>query len=108
MLGCIQPMSSPMMNRMLGFCVVCAALGVEPQPIKKLEMARAPSASFRTTAAQSIVSLLQANLVGLRQGGMVELFSRSTHERGSASTIPGRAVSKHSARQECSDRHRLG
>src|SRR5262245_41521152 len=28
MLGCIQPMSSPMMKRMLGFCVCCAAAGV--------------------------------------------------------------------------------
>src|SRR5712675_891519 len=27
MLGCIQPMSSPMMKRMLGFCVCCAAAG---------------------------------------------------------------------------------
>jgi hypothetical protein len=24
MLGCIQPMSSPMMKRMLGFCCCCA------------------------------------------------------------------------------------
>src|SRR5215472_8174009 len=28
MLGCIQPMSSPMMKRMLGFCCCCAAAGV--------------------------------------------------------------------------------
>src|SRR5262245_51709016 len=28
MLGCIQPMSSPMMNRMLGFCCCCAAAGM--------------------------------------------------------------------------------
>src|SRR5215510_1465424 len=28
MLGCIQPMSSPMMKRMLGFCVCCAAAGM--------------------------------------------------------------------------------
>jgi hypothetical protein len=29
MLGCIQPMSSPMMKRMLGFCAgCCAAAGV--------------------------------------------------------------------------------
>ena len=27
MLGCIQPMSSPMMKRMLGFCCCCAAAG---------------------------------------------------------------------------------
>src|SRR6476660_10483519 len=27
MLGCIQPMSSPMMTRMLGFCCCCAAAG---------------------------------------------------------------------------------
>jgi hypothetical protein len=27
MLGCIQPMSSPMMNKILGFCC-CAAAGV--------------------------------------------------------------------------------
>src|SRR5262245_24712149 len=28
MLGCIQPMSSPIMKRMLGFCVCCAAAGM--------------------------------------------------------------------------------
>src|SRR5215510_14126801 len=28
MLGCIQPMSSPMMKRMLGFCCCCAAAGM--------------------------------------------------------------------------------
>jgi hypothetical protein len=27
MLGCIQPMSSPMMKRMLGFCCCCAVAG---------------------------------------------------------------------------------
>src|SRR5215470_829478 len=27
MLGCMKPMSSPMMNRMLGFCSCCAAAG---------------------------------------------------------------------------------
>src|SRR5580700_1101391 len=27
MLGCIQPMSSPMMNMMLGFCCCCAMAG---------------------------------------------------------------------------------
>ena len=30
MLGCIQPMSSPMMNRMLGFC--CAEAGTAASP----------------------------------------------------------------------------
>src|SRR5262249_47996351 len=29
-LGCIQPMSSPMMKRMLGFCGCCASAGREP------------------------------------------------------------------------------
>src|SRR5215469_7194690 len=28
MRGCIQPMSSPMMKRMLGFCCCCAAAGI--------------------------------------------------------------------------------
>src|ERR1700743_3593770 len=32
MLGCIQPMSSPMMNTMFGFAGVCAAAGVLPSP----------------------------------------------------------------------------
>src|SRR5262245_11369431 len=32
MLGCIQPMSSPMMNRMLGFCS-CAAAGATPATV---------------------------------------------------------------------------
>src|SRR5215467_3771395 len=30
MLGCIQPMSSPMMKRILGFCVSCACTGANP------------------------------------------------------------------------------
>jgi hypothetical protein len=29
MLGCIQPMSSPMMKRMLGFCPCCAEAGMQ-------------------------------------------------------------------------------
>jgi translation initiation factor 6 (eIF-6) len=32
MLGCIQPMSSPMMNTMFGFAGVCAAAGVLAGP----------------------------------------------------------------------------
>jgi hypothetical protein len=32
MLGCIQPMSSPMMKRMLGFWAGCAAAGVLTSP----------------------------------------------------------------------------
>ena len=32
MLGCIQPMSSPMMNRMLGF-FSCAAAGATPATV---------------------------------------------------------------------------
>ena len=32
MLGCIQPMSSPMMNRMLGFSS-CAAAGAAPATV---------------------------------------------------------------------------
>src|SRR5262249_25527348 len=32
MLGCIQPMSSPMMKRILGFCVSCACTGADPLP----------------------------------------------------------------------------
>ncbi len=32
MLGCIQPMSSPMMKRMLGFAGACAAAGVLAGP----------------------------------------------------------------------------
>src|SRR5271157_4941770 len=91
MLGCIQPMSSPMMNRMLGFCVVCAALGVEPQPIKKLEMARAPSASFRTIAPCSMVYLLvnKSGWTSAREDcdGLVPRPTQSIHQVSPASNL---------------------
>src|SRR5450755_447910 len=53
-----QPTSSPMMTRIFGGLVVCAALGVAPPASKKLEMASAPSVSFRTPAPKSIRNLL--------------------------------------------------
>src|ERR1039458_4186739 len=62
MLGCIQPMSSPMMKRMLGFCELavcaCACALVKSPASKKLEMASAPTATFRTPAPKSMMNLL--------------------------------------------------
>ena len=46
MLGCIQPMSSPMMNRMLGFCCCCAAAGVLAA-VTAANSASKPSHTFR-------------------------------------------------------------
>src|SRR6187399_62575 len=44
MLGCIQPMSSPMMKRMLGFCC-CAAAGILAADIAAIE-ANKPSQMY--------------------------------------------------------------
>src|SRR5215472_3594733 len=46
MLGCIQPISSPMMKRMLGFCCCCAAAGTLIVVIKVIS-ASGPSQGFR-------------------------------------------------------------
>ena len=51
MLGCIQPMSSPMMKRMFGFCGVCAAAGVLAGPDNASDIsADAPSSAARQPA----------------------------------------------------------
>src|SRR5664280_1000768 len=71
MLGCIQPISSAMMNRMLGFALVaaCACALVTSPASKKLEMASAPIATFRTPAPKSMMNLLLDELlVGLHEG----------------------------------------
>ena len=47
MLGCIQPMSSPMMKRMLGFAGVCAAAGVLTGPDSDISIV-APSSAAQT------------------------------------------------------------
>src|SRR5271157_911950 len=66
-------MSSPMMNRMLGFCVVaaCACAGILPLA-RKLETATAPNASFRKLAPRSMSYSFQVILVGLPGEGCGE------------------------------------
>src|SRR5262245_17145707 len=54
MLGCIQPMSSPMMKRMLGFCCCCAAAGI---------LATTPTATNATRADQSFRMSFMQNLL---------------------------------------------
>src|SRR5215471_6384430 len=56
-LGCIQPMSSPMMKRMLGFCCCCAAAGV-PATETAAHNASRPAKTFLAVIACS--SLLAA------------------------------------------------
>src|SRR4051812_19779299 len=55
MLGCIQPMSSPMMNRMLGFCSCCAVAGALTT-VKAASDANKPSQIVR--AALIVASLV--------------------------------------------------
>src|SRR6476661_1907737 len=55
MLGCIIPISSPMMNRMLGFCCCCAAAGMLAAVIAAIEASK-PSHKFRD---RLIVRLLE-------------------------------------------------
>ena len=45
MLGCIQPMSSPMMKRMFGFAGVCAAAGVLAGPDSDISIVAPSSAA---------------------------------------------------------------
>src|SRR5271166_3239923 len=82
MLGCIQPMSSPMMTTILGFCVVAAcacALTASPAS-QKLDMAIAHAATFRTLAPKSILNLLwDVLLVGLREGRIA--MGEGSHQR---------------------------
>src|SRR5262249_48724324 len=62
MLGCIQPMSSPMMKRMLGFaccCCCCAAAG---------RLAARPTATNATRAGQSLRMSFMEDLLTFRLG----------------------------------------
>src|SRR5271166_4707500 len=58
-----HPTSSPMMTRMLGgFAFAACACAVVPPPAsKRLEMANAPSVSFRTLAPKSILLSFSGN-----------------------------------------------
>src|SRR5262245_50049290 len=60
MLGCIQPMSSPMMKRMLGFCGCCAAAG---------RHAARPTAMHASGASHSfrMAIMVETSLLGLAQ-----------------------------------------
>ena len=51
MLGCIQPMSSPMMKRMLGFWAGCAAAGVLAGPDSDINIV-APSRTAQDRLSQ--------------------------------------------------------
>ena len=57
MLGCMMPMSSPMMKRMLGFCAVCAAAGVLASPDAAIN-ADAPSSAAQVRARQLVFVVL--------------------------------------------------
>src|SRR5262245_17638458 len=59
MLGCIQPMSSPMMKRMLGFCCCCAAAG---------RFAAIPMATNASRAGQSLRMSFMEDLLTFRLG----------------------------------------
>src|SRR5882762_8268045 len=54
MLGCIQPMSSPMMKRILGF-FVCAVPWHTPTVSKRLTTVTGPRAHFRVFALKCMV-----------------------------------------------------
>src|SRR5580704_5457056 len=58
MLGCIQPMSSPMMKRMLGFCCCCAAAGVLAGPDSEIDISVvAPSSAAQERLCQPAARL---------------------------------------------------
>src|SRR4029450_7245018 len=66
MLGCIQPMSSPMMKRMLGFCCCCAAAGALPA-ITATNDASRPRQNFLVTLMASFLTLGCPNWAGSRR-----------------------------------------
>jgi hypothetical protein len=51
MLGCIQPMSSPMMKRMFGFCWLCAKAGVLTGPDNAINIV-VPSSDVQAPLSQ--------------------------------------------------------
>src|SRR5262249_60356761 len=60
MLGCIQPMSSPMMKRMLGLaCCCCAAAG---------GLVTTPTASAANRPSQTVLVMLRLLRVGCPRG----------------------------------------
>src|SRR5215468_1144037 len=69
MLGCIQPMSSPMMKRILGFCPCCAEAGT---------LAIVMVIHITTRAPQIVLNLL---MVALSSMSAAEAPSRSLRPR---------------------------
>src|SRR4029453_9371513 len=66
MLGCIQPMSSPMMKRMLGFCCCCAAAGALAA-IAATNDASRPRQNFLVTLMASFLIFCCPNWAGSRR-----------------------------------------
>src|SRR5262245_1125977 len=61
MLGCIQPMSSPIMKRMLGFCCCCANAGVIAAATMAAP-ARIPRHNFRTLSLLIAVHFISCSI----------------------------------------------
>src|SRR5215472_19107775 len=80
MLGCIQPISSPMMNRMLGFDVLAAcpyAIAL-PATHRKVHTISVPKANLRKFPLESIRSLL---CVVVAQGHIPSVYKWRAHVR---------------------------
>src|SRR5215831_11767683 len=85
MLGCIQPMSSPMMKRMLGFCCCCALAAV-----MAANDARRPRQKFLVILMDGFLSSGCPNRAGsrrpvtvtpnVRRDGMQSLLRRETRK----------------------------
>src|SRR6516162_11121845 len=90
MLGCIQPMSSPMMNRMLGFrCCGCAAAG-KLAAVRGTNDASSPRKNFLVTRMACFLNSGCLNRAGsrrpvtvtpnVRRDGMQPLLRRETRK----------------------------
>ena len=77
MLGCIQPMSSPMMKRILGFCAgCCAAAGVLAGPDSDINIV-APSSAAQDRLCQPAVLRGGVAVEGGLSGNMQLNMARS-------------------------------
>ena len=75
MLGCIQPMSSPMMKRMFGFCVppACACAILPPPMIGTLTNARQPINIPPARYREFVRRFIDLQLLGILDGTFCSL-----------------------------------
>src|SRR6476660_7005023 len=106
MLGCIQPMSSPMMKRMLGFdcCCAWAKLGAPGKDANKSEAASMPN-SRRPDGAR-VVLVLPGVDKGVSWSRLDAGPIGQCANAGGMTSLPRREVGKPLVSQQRDDRYR--